>query len=331
MARPARLDGRGPAVPPAVRFAGAPAVVAAARRWQRWLADERRASAHTVDAYSRDLAAFLAFLADHLGGETDVTDLANLRVADFRAWLARRLMGGIGQRSNARALSAVRGFFRRLDREGLCHNPALGLLRTPTAKPLGPRPLSVDQARAAVETVGALAGTPWTAKRDTALVALLYGAGLRIGEALGLDLGDLPAGDPGEDAALTITGKGGRQRMVPLLAYVRAAIDDYVADCPHALGTGGPLFVGVRGGRLKARVIQGQLQKLRGALGLPESATPHAMRHSFATHMLAGGAGMRDIQELLGHASLSTTQRYTEVDAERLLESYDKAHPRARR
>ena len=203
------------------------------------------------------------------------------------------------------------------------------MLRTPAAKPPGPRPLSVDQARAAVETVGALARTPWTAKRDAGLVALLYGAGLRIGEALGLDLGDLPAGDPGDDAALTITGKGGRQRMVPLLAYVRAAIDDYIADCPHPLKIDGPLFVGARGGRLRARVIQGQLQKLRGALGLPESATPHALRHSFATHMLAGGAGMRDIQELLGHASLSTTQRYTEVDAERLLESY-KAHPRAR-
>ena len=315
--------------PPAVAFSAQAPVVAAARRWQRWLIDERRASRHTLDAYSRDLSGFLRFLTEHLGGEPSFSDLANLRVADFRAWLARRLMDGIGQRSNSRALSAVRGFFGRLDREQLCHNPALGMLRTPAAKPLGPRPLSIDQACSTVEAIGELATTPWTAKRDTALVALLYGAGLRIGEALGLDLRDLPAGEPGSDGTLVIDGKGGKQRMVPLLAVVRAAIDDYIAECPHSLEPDDPLFVGVRGGRLNARMIQGQLQKLRGALGLPDNATPHALRHSFATHMLAGGAKIRDIQELLGHASLSTTQRYTEVDAERLLETYAAAHPRA--
>ncbi len=315
---------------PRVNFAAADPVVEAARRWQHWLAVERRASQNTLDAYSRDLAAFLAFIAGHLGGEPGFEELANLRVADFRAWLAHRIMNGIGQRSNSRALSSVRSFFKRLDHEDLCHNPALALLRTPRAKPAGPRPLSHDQARAVIDTVGSLAATEWVSKRDTALVALLYGAGLRIGEALGLDHRDLPAGDDFGDASLLITGKGGKQRMVPLLSVVRMAIDEYLAVCPHTAEPGEPLFVGVRGGRLNPRTVQATLQTLRGALGLPANATPHALRHSFATHMLAGGAKMRDIQELLGHASLSTTQRYTEVDAERLLESYDAAHPRAR-
>jgi integrase/recombinase XerC len=203
-------------------------------------------------------------------------------------------------------------------------------VRTPKQPRLLPRPLSVDQAAATVETIGEFATAPWMARRDTALVALLYGAGLRIGEALGLNCRDLPAGDEGNDAVLIITGKGGKQRMVPLLAYVRAAIAGYVAECPHTLEPDGPLFLGARGGRLNASVIQKQLRRLRGALGLPESATPHALRHSFATHLLAGGGDLRTIQELLGHASLSTTQRYTEVDAERLLASYVLAHPRAK-
>jgi len=314
----------------ALHFAAAPGLAAAARRWQSWLADERRLADNTVDAYCRDLASFLAFLTDHLGAEPDLAELANLRVADFRAWLARRLMDGVSQRSNARALAAIRGFFGRLDHLGVCHNPALGMLRAPRMRPSAPRPLSPDQALSSVAAIGGFANTPWAAKRDTALVMLLYGAGLRIGEALGLDLGDLPAGEPGGDATLTITGKGGRQRMTPLLAVVRAAIDEYVADCPYHLEARGPLFVGARGARLNPGVVQRQLRKLRGALGLPETATPHALRHSFATHLLAGGAGMRDIQELLGHASLSTTQRYTEVDAESLLKSYADAHPRAK-
>ena len=314
---------------PRVDFAAAAPVVEAARRWQHWLAVERRASQHTLDAYSRDLAAFLKFITGHLGGEPGLDELASLRVADFRAWLAYRLMNRIGQRSNSRALSSVRAFYRRLDHEGLCHNPALALLRTPSAKPAGPRPLSHDQARAVVDTVGSLANVDWISRRDTALVALLYGAGLRIGEALGLNHDDLPAGDGRADGSLVITGKGGKQRMVPLLSVVRVAIDDYIAACPHSAAPEGPLFVGVRGGRLNPRTVQGTLQTLRGALGLPTNATPHALRHSFATHMLAGGAKMRDIQELLGHASLSTTQRYTEVDAEHLLKNYA-AHPRAR-
>ncbi len=224
----------------------------------------------------------------------------------------------------------VRGFFRHLDRQGLAHNPALASVRTPKQRRGVPRPLTIRQARATVEAIGDLSNAPWLAKRDTALVALLYGAGLRIGEALALDLGDVPLDDGGEDAVLVIAGKGGKQRIVPLLAVVRTAIADYVAGCPHALGPDGPLFVGARGGRLNARVLQGQLAKLRGYLGLPDSATPHALRHSFATHLLGSGGDLRTIQELLGHVSLSTTQRYTEVDAESLLSTYRKAHPRAR-
>ena len=327
---PQRLARAPQGVAPTITFTAAPGLVAAVRRWQSWLAHERRVSANTIEAYSYDLASFLTFLSHHLGAEPDLADLAALKVADFRAFLARRLMDGISQRSNSRALSAIRGFFGRLDHEKLCHNPALGMLRAHAVGPSEPRPLSVDQARASVATVGDLATTPWLAKRDTALVMLLYGAGLRIGEALGLNLADLPAAAPGSDATLTITGKGGKQRMTPLLAVIRAALEDYIAACPYKLEAGGPLFVGARGGRLNPGVVQRQLRALRGALGLPETATPHALRHSFATHMLAGGAGMRDIQELLGHASLSTTQRYTEVDAASLLKSYAAAHPRAK-
>ena len=303
-------------------------LAAAVERWRRWLADERRASAHTLDAYGRDLAGFLGFLAEHLGGQPGLADLGALRTADFRSWLARRAGDGLTAASRARALSVVRGFFRFLDREGLAHNPALAALRTPKQQRPAPRPLTVDQARAAVEAVGELGSTPWIGKRDRALIALLYGAGLRIGEALGLDRGALPSAGRG-DAAIVITGKGDKQRVVPLLAVVRAAIADYLAACPYEVGDDGPLFVGARGGRLNASVVQARLRRLRGYLGLPANATPHALRHSFATHLLAEGGDLRTIQELLGHASLSTTQRYTEVDAESLLRVYHAAHPKA--
>ncbi|MFQ5785807.1 MAG: tyrosine recombinase XerC [Alphaproteobacteria bacterium] len=322
---------RSPVTPRAspIHYPAAPAAVEAVRRWRRWLESERRASVHTLDAYGRDLAGFLSFLTEHLGHPPDLADLARLRTADFRAWLARRAADGLSAASRARAVSTVRGFFRHLDREGLAHNPALAALGTPKRPRPVPRPLSVRQARAAVEAIGDLHETSWIARRDTALVALLYGAGLRLGEALALDRGDLPTENPGGEAALMITGKGGKQRVVPLLSVVREAIAEYLAACPYALPADGPLFVGARGGRLNPRVVQGQLQKLRAYLGLPPSATPHSLRHSFATHLLAAGGDLRTIQELLGHASLSTTQRYTEVDSESLLAVYRKAHPRA--
>ena len=314
---------------PAIDIAARPDLAAAVERWRRWLADERRASAHTLDAYGRDLAGFIGFLAEHLGGQPGLADLGALRTADFRSWLARRAGDGLTAASRARALSVVRGFFRYLDREGLAHNPAVAALRTPKQQRPAPRPLTVDQARGAVEAVGELSATPWIGKRDRALIALLYGAGLRIGEALGLDRDAVPNAGRG-DAAIVVTGKGDKQRIVPLLAVVREAIADYLAACPFEPGDDGPLFVGARGGRLNASVVQAQLRRLRGFLGLPANATPHALRHSFATHLLAEGGDLRTIQELLGHASLSTTQRYTEVDAESLLKVYDAAHPKAR-
>ncbi len=325
MARPAGLR---PA--PDFEVSAAPAVVEAAREWRRWLVGERRASPHTLDAYGRDLAAFLDFVTGHLGGRPDLADLAALTAADFRGWLARRAGKEFAPTSTARAVAVVRGFFRHLDRAGLAHNPALAAMRTPKQRHAVPRPLSVEDARAAVAAVGEIGLSPWIAKRDTALVVLLYGAGLRIGEALALDRRDLPTVGAGDDAVLVIAGKGGKQRMVPLLPMVRAAIADYLAECPYPLPPAGPLFVGVRGGRLAAGVAQRTFRLLRGFLGLPESATPHSLRHSFATHLLASGGDLRTIQELLGHASLSTTQRYTEVDAEVLVKVYQKAHPRAR-
>ena len=304
----------------------APSVVAAAARWRRWLADERRAAGRTVEAYGRDLAGFLTFLGEHLGGPPDMADLAGLRAADFRAWLAWRANAGLAWVSTARALAAVRGFYQRLEREGLAHCPAIATVRTPKTRRPVPRPLSVLQARDATAAVVDMDAHPWIAKRDTAVLLLLYGAGLRIGEALGLAWGDADGG--GE--SLRVTGKGGKQRLVPLLPVIREALADYRASCPHAPPANGPLFVGRRGRRLDPGVVQRRMRQLRGRLGLPDTATPHALRHSFATHLLNRGGDLRTIQALLGHASLSTTQRYTEVDGEALIRVYENAHPRAR-
>ncbi len=293
--------------------------------WRVWLATEKRCSVHTVAAYSRDVAAFCAFLAKHLGGPADLAALAALRLADFRAWLAARRGEGLSATSNARALSTLRGFFRFLDRRGLAHNAQITVLRSPKLPRSLPKPLTVVDAAHAVEDVAALSEEPWIAARDVAVLTLLYGAGLRIDEALSLDREVLPLGE-----TLSVLGKGRKQRVVPLLPAVRQAIEDYVTRCPYQPGSDGPLFLGARGKRLRAGIIQLQMRRLRAALGLPETATPHALRHSFATHLLARGGDLRAVQELLGHASLSTTQRYTGVDAERLMEVYERAHPRAR-
>ncbi len=304
----------------------APAVRDAVERWLEWLRVERRASAHTIDSYGRDVAAFLTFLAGHLGGPPDVADLAALRAADFRAYLARRRGDSLANTSLARNLSAIRSFFRRQERLGLLHNPALAAIRSPRRPHLLPRPLSVAGAREAMETVAELSDEPWVGLRDTALLLLLYGCGLRLGEALGLNRRDRP-----RSHTMTVTGKGRKARMVPLLPVVIEAIDAYLDACPHRPGPNGPLFVGVRGGRLNPGVVQRQVRRLRALLGLPQTATPHALRHSFATHLLAAGGDLRTIQELLGHASLSSTQRYTEVEAGRLLAIHAAAHPRARK
>ena len=308
-----------------IDFLAEPAVVSAVADWRAWLAHERRCSDHTLDAYGRDLAAFFQFMAGHLGFKPGLKDLENMAAADFRGYLAGRAAMGLARSSTARAMSTLRGFFRFIDRAGLVHNAAIGAIRTPrTPKPV-PKALSVEEALEALETVAELSDDHWIGLRDKALLLLLYGCGLRIGEALALNRGQAPKGD-----TMVVTGKGNKQRMVPVLAVIKEAVGDYLLACPYrSLGDDGPLFVGARGGRLTARVAQRQMQRLRPLLGLPETATPHALRHSFATHLLAGGGDLRTIQELLGHASLSTTQRYTEVDAARLTEVYRDAHPRA--
>ena len=294
--------------------------------WRRWLAAERRASDHTVAAYERDLADFLTFTSGHMGDCLGLGDLGGLKTSDFRAWLAARAGRGLQASSTARALSVVRGFFRWLEKRGLAENAALGAIRTPKVPRSVPRALTQDEASEALDKVEILDERAWVNKRDTAVCLLLYGCGLRLGEALGLRRREAPTA--GQDSLL-ITGKGRKQRIVPLLPPVVSAIDDYLAACPHPLPGEGPLFVGIRGGPLGARQVQQSLVELRRLLGLPESATPHALRHSFATHLLAGGGDLRAIQELLGHASLSTTQRYTDVDTAGLLAVYRKAHPRA--
>lgn len=293
--------------------------------WWHWLADERRLAANTLAAYGRDIEDFMVFMAGHQGDRLDLAALGALRTADFRAWLAARSRRGLAHTSNARALACLRGFFARLDRCGLIGNAAIATLRTPKLPRAVPRPLSVDDARATIDEAGARDVLPWIAARDTALLTLLYGAGLRIGEALALDVGDRPTG-----SALRITGKGEKERVVPILPIVVAAIDSYLAARPHPADATSPLFVGLRGRRLQAGQVQALIRGIRRRLGIAETATPHALRHSFATHLLAAGGDLRAIQELLGHASLSTTQRYTAVDTERLSAVIRDSHPRAR-
>jgi len=292
--------------------------------WRAWLANERRASKHTSDAYGRDLAAFLAFLADHLGAYAGTDDLKCLKPADFRSYLAHRAGLGIARASIARGMSTVRSFFRFMDRSGVVHNPAVTAIKTPRLPKTVPKALDENDAKAAITTAGELQDEPWLAARDTALLILLYGCGLRIGEALGLTCADMPTSD-----TLRVIGKGRKERIVPVLPVVRDAIKAYRDICPFAPMPDAPLFVGKRGKALNPGVVQRQVRRLRALLGLADTATPHALRHSFATHLLAQGGDLRTIQELLGHASLSTTQRYTVVDAAGLTRVYEKAHPRA--
>jgi integrase/recombinase XerC len=310
---------------PLARFPVAEDLRAAIGAWLEWLAAERRASAHTIAAYGRDLAAFFDFLGLHRGELPDLALMSRLSPADFRAFLAHRAMDGRERTTIARGLSVLRGFVRFLERRKLASAPALAVLRAPKLPQSMPKPLTIEDADAAIEAAGDIATSPWQQKRDTAILTLLYGCGLRISEALGLSLAEAPRGD-----VLVIVGKGRKERHVPVLPAVKEAVADYLAACPFPLTKDGPLFVGARGGPLSPRLVQRQMQLLRGMLGLPETATPHALRHSFATHLLGGGGDLRAIQELLGHASLSTTQRYTKVEPEHLLKVYEAAHPRAR-
>ena len=298
-------------------------------RWLAHLMTERRMSGKTVEAYERDARQFLLFIAEHLGGAPNLAELAALTPQDVRAFMAARRAEGIAGRSLMRGLAGMRSFARFLERNHKGKVGALAAVRAPKVPKTLPKPLHVDAARRVVDA-GSRAGEAreqWVLQRDAAILALLYGSGLRISEALGLARGAVPA--PGRGDAITVTGKGNKQRMVPLLPQVSQSIADYIALCPYDLPADGPLFIGARGKALSPRIVQLVMERLRGALSLPDSATPHALRHSFATHLLGRGGDLRAIQELLGHASLSTTQIYTAVDTDRLLEVYRSTHPRA--
>jgi integrase/recombinase XerC len=298
-------------------------------RWLSHLRAERRLSPKTSEAYARDLRQCLVFLCEHWGARVTLARFAALEASDIRAFMAMRRAGDIGGRSLMRALAGLRSFGRFLEREGKGKVGALSAIRAPKVGKSLPKPIQMAAAKRltdADERVGE-SRDPWIWARDAAVMALLYGSGLRISEALGLKRRDVPA--PGAGDVLVVTGKGSKTRMVPVLQNVLALVQDYVAMCPHPLPPEGPIFLGARGRPLSPRIIQLTMERLRGALGLPDSATPHALRHSFATHLLTRGGDLRAIQELLGHASLSTTQIYTGIDTERLFEVYRSAHPRA--
>lgn len=306
----------------------APDLAAQAVAWLAYLRTERRVSALTLDAYARDLRQFLSFLVDHCGGLPTLSGFAALKPADLRAFMAKRRAGGIESRSLMRALAALRSFARFLERRGAGQASAFVAVRGPKVARTLPKPLAASAAcdLTEVETRAGEDRPPWILARDAAVLGLLYGSGLRISEALGIRRRDAPC--EGRDS-VTVLGKGGKVRSVPVIAPVSRAIDAYLAICPYGLRPEGPLFVGAKGGPLSPRLIQLAVARMRGALGLPDSATPHALRHSFATHLLARGGDLRSIQELLGHASLSTTQVYTAVDGARLLAAWKSAHPRA--
>jgi len=295
--------------------------------WLEHLAHERRASPRTLEAYGFAARRYIGFLEQHRGEAISLAALGEITAGEVRAWLAHLRAGDkpLSPRSLSQALSAVRSFHGFLDRRLNAPNAAIALVRGPRVKPGAPRPVSEDQARGMLAEPGLDPDREdWEAARDEAVLTLLYGCGLRISEALSLKRSDAPLPD-----SLRILGKGSKTRIVPVLPAVREATEAYLAEMPFALGPDELLFRAKRGGPLSPRHVQATVQNLRGRLGLPDSATPHALRHSFATHLLGAGADLRSIQELLGHASLSTTQRYTQVDAAALLSAYSKAHPHA--
>jgi integrase/recombinase XerC len=305
----------------------APDLAQAAGGWLARLAHERRSSPKTLEAYARDARFFLKFLEEHLGETPTLAAISALRPMDLRAFLARRKSDGLEARSLARALAAIRSLAKHLEREGLASSAAFAAVRAPKTPKTLPRPLAPQDALAVVDADAreGEARPRWALARDAAALALMYGAGLRISEALGVARRDAPIG---ETDRLRVTGKGGKVRVAPIIAPIRRLIETYLELCPYALAPEGPLFVGTRGGPLSPRIVQLALERLRAGLGLPDSATPHALRHSFATHLLASGGDLRAIQTLLGHASLSTTQIYAGVDATRLMAAWRAAHPR---
>jgi integrase/recombinase XerC len=308
-------------------------VEAARQAWRDWLKSERRLAHHTLIAYEHDVATFLGFMTTYLGAPPSLATLGKLKPAEFRAWLADRSHQGLARTSTARAFSSVRSFFQFLDKRGLAHNASIGAIQTPKLPRSVPKALSERDMEDLLEAPAEQEREAWLDLRDAAVLLLLYGAGLRIGEALGLSKGvveDLLK--TGRDT-LSVTGKGNKTRLVPLLPQALDALRIYRDACPWlaARGPGEAFFVGARGGALDPAIVQKRVRDIRRGLGLAESVTPHALRHSFATHLLGAGGDLRTIQELLGHASLSTTQRYTDVDAARLTAVYRAAHPRAKR
>jgi integrase/recombinase XerC len=303
-----------------------PDLQAARESWLKMLARERRLSPKTVQAYERDTRQFLQFLTGHCGGAPGIVDIAALRPADLRGFLAARRSSGAGARTLGRGLAGVRSLLRFLERRGLANAAGAAALRAPKQPKSLPKPLTAPDARRVVSAGEQLAEEPWIAARNAAVLTLLYGSGLRISEALGLCGADLSSP---RDAVLRVTGKGGKTRLVPVLPVALRAVAEYRRLCPYHIEPQGLLFRGARGGPLNPAIVQREMARLRSALNLPDTATPHALRHSFATHLLGSGGDLRTIQELLGHASLSTTQVYTGVDTARLLEIYEAAHPRA--
>ncbi len=322
---PAPLD-----LQPPVDLPLAPDARAAFAAWLRHISTERRLARRTVEMYRLSLAQAVRFLAEHWGETVDLAALAAIEPSDQRAFLAQRKARDLEARTIAIDVAAIKSFARFVTRDGIADLSAFSGLKPPRIRRSLPRPLAPADAKAVVdaETRAGEAREPWVIARDAAVFALLYGCGLRISEALGLTRAVAPIGTV---AVVEVRGKGGKVRRVPVIPVVRRAIEDYLALVPYALAPDGPLFVGAKGGPLSPRIVQLAMERLRGMLGLADTATPHALRHSFATHLLARGGDLRSIQELLGHASLSTTQVYTAVDAAHLMAAYEQAHPRARR
>ncbi len=293
-------------------------------KWGDYLRYEKNLSSHTLRAYNTDAENFIEFMAKHLGEPPSLNSISFITIRDFRSWMSKRATSGASNASRARSLSGVKNLLTWLDKQGIVHNAAITSMRTPKLPHKVPRPLSENQAQYLLDDAGALEIHDWISSRNTALFTLLYGCGLRINEALSLNIKDFP-----RDGFLRVTGKGNKQRQVPVLKIVESTLSNYLEEYPFNRSPERPIFIGVRGARLNQGVAQKAMRDLRGLIGLPETATPHALRHSFATHLLQNGANLREIQELLGHSSLSTTQRYTDINAEEMMRIYKSAHPRA--
>ena len=299
-----------------------PKIRSSLKRWHDYLTSEKRSSIHTINAYSHDLECFLQFLTQHLGSSLSLESLQHLKAKDFRAYLSNRHRAGLIPASVARSLSAVRAFFKFCRKNNIFHNDAIDLIRSPKLPPRLPRPLGEKAAKETLKDIHKYALESWIGLRDCAVVSLLYGSGLRISEALSLDGKSL-----GDGEMIKVLGKRNKERLVPLLPVVKEAIEAYIHACPYKIMEDSALFLGARGGRLSPRIIQLAMQKVRANLGLPSSATPHALRHSFATHLLTAGSDLRSLQELLGHENLSSTQNYTDVDTAYLMDVYHNALP----